>query len=328
MEGLVNRKWLKFGLAFSIVFGAAHSGNAQNWPEKNVTILVPFAAGSTPDLIARVLAEGYQARTGKTFLVENRPGASGNTATNAVAKATPDGHTIGVSIVGPLVINPLIMASVPYDPQRDIAPISIVASQPNVVAVHPSLGVKSIKELVDVLKKDPGKYNFGSIGKGSLSHLSMEALLAASGTRAVHVVFPGSPAAVTALVRGDVQMASLVAGAVAPMVADGKLAMLATSLPKRTPLLPGIPTMAESGIAGVEADAWTGLIAPGQTPQALQASILEATRAVLGRPEVREKLRPAMMEPVVGTTAEFKAVLAAERARWEPLIRAGGIKVD
>ena len=322
------RKSLGLLGVFSIVFSASNSADAQSWPERNVTILVPFAAGSTPDLIARILAEGYQARTGKTFLVENRPGASGNTATAAVARATPDGHTIGISIVGPLVINPLIMSTVPYDPVRDIAPISIVASQPNVVAVHPSLGVKSIAELVAVLKKDPGKYNYGSIGKGSLSHLSMEALLASSGTTAVHVVFPGSPAAVTALVRGDVQMSSLVAGAVAPMVADGKLVMLATSLPTRTALLPGVPTMAESGIVGVEADAWTGLIAPGQTPQAIQAAILDATRAVLGQPQVREKLRPAMMEPVVGTTEEFQAVLKAERARWEPIIRAGGIKVD
>lgn len=306
----------------------SHSAAAQSWPERNVTILVPFAAGSTPDLIARVLGDGMQARTGKTFLIENRPGASGNTATAAVAKATPDGHTLGVSIVGPLVINPLIMSTVPYDPDKEIAPISIVASQPSVLAVHPDLPAKSVQELIALLKADPGKYNFGSIGRGSLSHLSMEALLAKSGTRATHVVFPGSPAAMTALIRGDVQMSSLPAGSVVAQGREGKVRMLAVTTAKRSPLLPDLPTMAEAGIEGVESDAWVGFIAPAGTPKPVLDAVLGHVRAVLTEPKAAERLRPAFMVPVVGTTAEFAAVLKAERARWEPIIKAGQIKVD
>jgi tripartite-type tricarboxylate transporter receptor subunit TctC len=302
--------------------------SAQTWPERTVTILVPFAAGSTPDLIARVLADGLQTRTGKTFLVENRPGASGNTATAAVAKAAPDGHTIGVSIVGPLVINPLIMSTVPYDPQTDLAPIAVVASQPSILAVTPNLRVKSVLDLVDALKRDQGKYNFGSIGKGSLSHLAMEALLAKSGTRAVHVVFTGSPAAMTALIRGDVHMSILPAGSVEAQGRAGNVRMLAVTSPKRSNLIPDLPTMAESGIDGVEADAWVGLIAPGQTPPDVQDRIGTEVRAVLSQPQAAERLQPAFMVPVAGTAAEFKAVLAAERNRWEPIIKAGQIKVD
>lgn len=301
---------------------------AQGWPERSVTILVPFAAGSTPDIIARVLAEGMQGKLGKPFVVENRPGASGNTATAGVAKGTPDGHTLGVSIVGPLVINPLIMTTVPYDPARDIAPISIVASQPNVIAVHPDLRVTTVQGLIQELKANPGKYNYGSIGKGSLSHLSMEAILSRSGTRAVHVVFPGSPAAVTALIRGDVQMASLVAGAIVPQATAGKLKMLGVASPKRTPLLPDLPTMAESGIQNVEADAWVGLIAPGATPKPVLDRILAEARSVLATKVAEDKLRPSFMVPVGSTTEEFRAVLKAERERWEPIIKAGQIKVD
>jgi tripartite-type tricarboxylate transporter receptor subunit TctC len=304
------------------------SAAAQGWPERNVSILVPFAAGSTPDLIARVLADGLQAKHGKAFIVENRPGASGNIATAAVAKAAPDGYTIGVSIVGPLVINPMTMSSVPYDPATDIAPISVVASQPNVLAVHPSLGVKTVPQLVELLRKNPDKFNYASIGKGSLSHLSMEALAAKSGTRPVHVVFQGSPAAVTALIRGDVHMANLVAGAIVPQARASKVVMLAVTAAKRSTLLPELPTMLEGGITGVEADAWVGLIAPGRTPAEIRARILASVQEVLRRPQAAERLKPAFMVPVGSSTAEFEAVLKAERARWEPIIRAGKIKID
>lgn len=317
--------WLVGALAG---MSAPAPATAQSWPERSVTLLVPFAAGSTPDLIARVLADGLQTATAKPFVVENRPGASGNTATAAVARAVPDGHTLGVSIVGPLVINPLIMTTVPYDPARDLAAISIVASQPSVLAVNPGLGVTTVAGLVAELRNNPGKYNFGSIGKGSLSHLAMEALAAVSATRPVHVVFPGSPAAVTALIRGDVQMSILPAGAVVAQGRAGAIRMLAVTSPKRSTLLPDLPTMAEAGIAGVEADAWVGLIAPAATPPAVIAQILALTRAVLALPAAAERLLPAFMVPVGSTTDEFRSVLRAERERWEPIIRAGQIKVE
>lgn len=319
--------WTRLGLIVAAAL-ASTPAVSQTWPERNVTIVVPFPAGSTPDLMARVLGDGLQTKLGKTFLIENRPGASGNTGTAAVAKAAPDGHTLGISIVGPLVINPMTMSTVPYNPDRDLAPISIVGSQPNVLAVHPSLGVKDIAGLMALMKKDPTKYNYASIGKGSLSHLSMEALAAASGTRPVHVVFPGSPAAITALVRGDVHMANLVAGAIVPQARDGKITMLAVTAAKRSALLPELPTMLEAGIKGVEADAWMGLIAPGQTPAPLRARILSEVREVLAKPQTAERLKPVFIVPVGSTPAEFQSVLKAERARWEPIIKAGQIKLD
>ena len=315
-------------LGLAITALASAPASAQDWPERSVTILVPFAAGSTPDLVARVLADGLQARTSKPFVVENRPGASGNTATNAVAKAAADGHTLGVSILGPLVTNPLLMTTVPYDPAKDLAPITLLASQPSVLAVYPGLGVGTVEALIAALRQEPDKYNFGSIGRGSLSHLAMEALAAKSGTMPVHVVFPGSPAAATALVRGDVHMTILPAGSVVPLAQDGKIKLLAVTSPKRSPLLPDLPTMAEAGIAGVEADAWNGLIAPAATPPAVLARILAESRAVLAAPEAAARLAPAFMVPVGGTTEAFRAVLAAELERWEPIIRAGRIKAE
>ena len=319
--------WKTLGLIMAATLTCAPAA-AQTWPERNVTIVVPFPAGTTPDLMARVLGDGLQTKLGKTFLIENRPGASGNTGTGAVAKAAPDGHTLGISIVGPLVINPMTMSTVPYDPDRDLAAISIVGSQPNVLAVHPSLGVKDIAGLMALLQKDPTKYNYASIGKGSLSHLSMEALAAASGTRPVHVVFPGSPAAITALVRGDVHMANLVAGAIVPQAREGKITMLAVTAATRSTLLPELPTMLEAGIKGVEADAWMGLIAPAQTPAPVRERILAEVRDVLAKPQTAERLKPAFMVPVGSSPAEFQAVLKAERARWEPVIKAGQIKLD
>jgi tripartite-type tricarboxylate transporter receptor subunit TctC len=297
---------------------------AQEWPTRTVTIIVPFIAGSTPDSLARIVAERLQAKLGQTFLIENRAGASGNTGTYAVAKAPPDGHTLGVSIVGPLVINALF-AKMPYDTERDLAPITILAAQPSVLVTSLSTGARSVGELIGEIKRDPSKFTYGSIGRGSLSHLAMESLAAKAGVRLVHLPFAGSPAVLTALLRGDVQMAVLPAGSVVPQGRDGKLRLLAVTSPKRSPLLPDLPTLREAGIPDVEADAWVGLIAPAATPPAVLAKIHREVVAALGEREVIDKLAPQFMAPIASTPAEFRAVLKAEHDRWAPLIAAGGI---
>jgi tripartite-type tricarboxylate transporter receptor subunit TctC len=227
---------------------------AQDWPSHPVKMIVPFGAGSTPDIVTRLIADQLQRRLGWPFVVENKPGASGYLGTDAVAKAEPDGYTIGISIGGPLAINAFLFGKLPYDPAKDFAYVTLMATQPNVLAVNASLNVRSVPELVALLKANPGKFNFGSIGNGSLSHLAMEAIALKSGTKMVHIPYASSPQAMTALVRGDVQMGCLPAIAVTPQVATGKVKILAISTAQRSDLLPGIPTLKESGI-DVEADA-------------------------------------------------------------------------
>ena len=301
---------------------------AQEWPSRTVSIIVPFIAGSTPDSLARIVAEGLQQRLGTPFVVENRAGASGNTGTAAAAKAAPDGYTLGVSIVGPLVINALLFAKMPYETDKDIAPISILASQPSVLVVSPDVAADSVESLLAAIRREPDKFTYGSIGRGSLSHLAMASLAIKAGVNVVHLPFPGSPAAVTALLRGDVQMAVLPAASVAALGAGGKLKLLAVTSPQRSALLPALPTLREAGIAGVEADAWVGLIAPAGTSEAVLAKIHKEVVAVLSDGAVVDKLKAQFMVPIASSPEAFKAVLKEEHDRWAPIIAAGGIKVD
>jgi tripartite-type tricarboxylate transporter receptor subunit TctC len=316
-------------LAFVLAVTAGwQAAAAQEWPQRTVTMVVPFIAGSTPDSLTRIVAERLAARLGQPFVVENRPGASGNTGTAAVAKATPDGHTIGVSIVGPLVINALLFAKMPYDTAKDIAPIAILAAQPSVLVAHPGVAASSVPELVALLKKDAAKFTYGSIGRGSLSHLAMESLAIKAGVKIVHVTFKGSPAAVTGLLRGDVQLAALPAASVVPQGREGKLKMLGVTSPRRSALLPELPTLREHGLIGVEADAWVGLIAPAGTPAPVLARIHKEVAAVLAEPEVAAKLAPQFMVPIASTPDEFRAVMKEEHDRWGPIIKAAGIKAE
>jgi len=301
---------------------------AQDWPSRTVTIIVPFIAGSTPDSLARIVAESLQQRLSQPFVIENRPGASGNTGTAAVAKAAPDGHTLGVSIVGPLVINHLLFARMPYETARDIAPITILASQPSVLTLAPNVAADSVESLLAAIKREPDKFTYGSIGRGSLSHLAMASLAMKAGVTVVHLPFPGSPAAVTALLRGDVQMAVLPAASVAPQAGPGKLKLLAVTSPQRSALLPSLPTLREAGIAGVEADAWVGLIAPAGTSEAVLARVHKAVVATLAEPALVEKLKAQFMVPIANSPDEFRAVLKEEHDRWAPIIAAGGIKAE
>lgn len=311
-----------------LMVGAVWPASAQDWPPKTVRIMVPFGPGSTPDIVARIIADGLGKKyAGSTFVVENKPGASGNLATDLVAKAAPDGTTIGVSIGGPLAINTLLFSKLPYDPKKDIAAVTQLITQPSVLAVNPDLKVNTVAELVALLKANPGKYNFASIGNGSLSHLAMEAVALKSGTKILHVPYKGSPAAVTAIIRNDAQMGCLPAISVTPQAAAGKVKMLAVSTAKRSPYLKDVPTLKESGI-DVEADAWMGLIAPGGTPAALVEAINKDVVAIIKEPAVVEKLGTQLMEPVGNSPAEFRARIDGEIARWAPVIKAADVKVN
>lgn len=298
---------------------------AQDWPTKSTRIVVPFGAGSTPDILMRLIGDHVQAKSKRTVVIENKAGASGNTGTDAVAKAAPDGATVGISLLGPLGLNTLLFSKMPYDPFKDLALVTRLTDQPSILAVNADVPAKTTAELVAMLKRDPGKYNFGSIGNGSLSHLAMEAVAMKSGTRLVHIPYASSPAAVTALIRGDVQMVCLPAISVVSQVSSGKIRMLAVTTAKRSPFLPDLPTLKEGGV-DVEANAWNGLVAPARTPDTVVAAIAREVNAALHDPGIAEKLRAQYMEPVGSTPAEFTAYRDAEMARWTPVVQAAGLK--
>jgi tripartite-type tricarboxylate transporter receptor subunit TctC len=314
-------------LTFFVLWTGLAPGLAQEWPDRTVRVIVPFAPGSTPDMVARLIADGLQRKLGQSFVVENKPGASGNLGTDAIAKAEPDGASIGVSIGGPLAINTLLFSKLPYDPAKDIAPITQLVSLPSALVVNRDLGVNNVGALIELLKRDPGKYSFGSIGNGSLSHLAMEAIALKSGTRMVHIPYPGSPQAMTAVLRGDVQMACLPAISVTPQLATGKIRILAVSTAQRSKFLPDVPTLKETGI-DVEADAWMGLIAPGKTPDRVVGRIHDEVVEALMSPQTREKLATQLMEPVGNSPAEFRAVIEGEIARWAPVIKAIDLRIN
>jgi len=311
-------------VAVLVVLLGTLSASAQEWPTRSVRIVVPFAAGATPDVVARLVADYLHDKTGQAFVVENKPGASGNTGTDVVAKAEPDGATIGVSIGGPLAINALLFNNLPYDPKKDLALITMLVSQPSALAINSSLGVKNTAELITLLKANPGKYAYGSIGTGSLSQLAMEAIALKAGTKLVHVPYPSSPQAIQALMRGDVQMVCLPAISITPQLAGGAIKMLAVSTAERSALLPNVPTLKEGGI-DVQADAWSGLVAPAAVAD---TAIGQINKLALTSRAVREKLTAQLMEPIPDTPAQFRARIDADIARWAPVIEAANIKIN
>jgi tripartite-type tricarboxylate transporter receptor subunit TctC len=302
------------------------AASAQEWPAKIVKIIVPFGPGSTPDIVARLIADELRkTHAGSTFVVENKAGAGGIVGTDFVAKAVADGTIIGVSIGGPLAINTLLMSKMPYDPAKDVTPVTQLVTMASVVAVNASVGVSSIAELVAELRKEPGKYNFGSIGNGSLSHLAMEAVGIKANAKMVHIPYASSPAAMTALVSGDVHMVALPAIAVKPQADAGAVKILAVTLPRRSPFLPDVPTLKEAGI-DVEADTWIGLIAPRDMPKALVEVINKEVAAAIRSPAVSTALATQFMEPVGNSPEQFRAVIAGEVARWAPVIKAANVE--
>ncbi len=312
--------------ALAVLFCTA-SASAQQWPTGPVRFVVPFGAGSTPDVVARTIADYLHDKSQVPFIVENKPGASGNTGTDAVAKAAPDGSTIGISIGGPLAINTLLFGNLPYDPKKDLTLITMLVTQPSALAVNTSLGVNTTRELLDLIARNPGKYAYGSIGTGSLSQLAMAAIALKSGTQLVHVPYSSSPQAMAALIRNDVQMVCLPAISVVPQVSSGKVKILAVTTAARSALLPGIPTLKEAGI-DVEADAWSGLIAPAGIPDLMTERIRALVTEAIESRAIREKLTAQLMEPIPDTPAQFRARIDADVARWTPVIEAAKIKIQ
>jgi len=298
------------------------------WPTRPVRFVVPFGPGSTPDVLARLVADRLSPALGQPMLVENRPGAGGNVGTDAVAKAAPDGYTVGVSITGPLVNNTVLYRKLPYDPFRDLAPVTLAATQPNVLAVSSELKVATVGELMELLRRNPGKYNYASVGAGTVAHLSMELIKARTNTFIVHVPYNTSPAAVMSILQGDTHMASLAPLAVLPQVQAGRLRALAVTTRERSVFMPEVPTFREAGIADIEATAWIGIVVPARTPQPIVDRLNREIVAVLREPASVARLRAVYMDPVGNSPREFAAFMQDELRRWEPVIRRSGVTIE
>jgi tripartite-type tricarboxylate transporter receptor subunit TctC len=320
-------------LLLAAAFAFAANASAQpateaNWPSRAIHLIVPFPAGSSPDLIARVLSEKLAPALGQPVVVENRPGADGNLGTALIARAAPDGYTIGLSIPGPLAVNTVLYKKMEYDPFRDLAPASLVGASPNVLVVDPKLNVDSVKELVAIAKSQPGKLNYGSVGNGSASHLTMELFKEAAGIDLVHVPYPGSPQVNTAILTGQIAAGFVVPATAMPLVQAGRLKALATTTSVRSIVLPEYPTLAEGGYPEVVSTAWQGIVAPAKTPRPIVERLSRELVAALRSEDVREKMIRLYFQPI-GTAPEGLAnLMRSEVERWGKVIRKTGATVD
>ncbi len=302
--------------------------SAQNWPDKPIKFVVAAPAGSSLDVLARIIGDRLKDKLGQTVVVDNRPAAGGTVATDLVAKSAPDGYTMVMSFNGPLAFGPHLYAHLPYDPQKDLAPVIITSSQPNVLAVNAALPIHSVKELVDYAKAQPGKLNYASVGNGSSSHLTMELLKATAGIDIVHVPFNGSPPAVTATIQGETQMMFAVMQPLQAHIQAGKLRAIAVTTAKRFPLLPDLPTIAEAGYPGFEALAWNGVLVAAGTPKSIVQRLNAEIGAVLRDPSVKATLNAQGFELVGGTPEDFGRLISSESAKWAPVINKTGAKID
>ncbi|HEY9224552.1 MAG TPA: tripartite tricarboxylate transporter substrate binding protein [Variovorax sp.] len=298
------------------------------FPSKPITIIVPFSAGGTTDILARVVGQFMSTDLGQPVVIDNRAGAGGNIGGQAAARATADGYTIFMGTVGTHAINQALYKKMPFDPIKDFAPLSRVAMVPNLLVANPSQPYKNVKELIAYAKANPGKVNFGSSGSGSSIHLSGELFKQMAGVDMQHVPYRGSAPAVSDLLGGQISiMFDNMPSAIAH-VKGGKLRALAVTTAKRSPALPDVPTIAESGVPGYEATSWFGLLAPAGTPAPVIAKLNASILKALANPEVKKKLAEQGAEAAGEKPEQFAAFIAAETAKWGKVVKESGASVD
>ena len=307
------------------------SAVAQTFPSKPIRWIVVAPAGSSLDVIARALQDKLKDSLGQPVVIENRAGAGGTLGTNEVAKSAPDGHTWVMSFNGPLAYAPFLYSALPYNPARDLQPVVLTTSQPNLIAVNAGFPAGTMRELVALLKANPGKFNFASVGNGSSSHLTMEYVKALTGTYAVHIPFNGGPPAVLSTASGDTQILATVPTVITPQVSAGRMKAIAVTGAQRYALLPNVPTVAESGIAELrqfEAIAWNGVLVAAGTPRPIVERINGAINAAMADLQVKERFRAAGLDAAGGTPEQFARLIADESAKWAPVIRRTGARLD
>ncbi len=315
-------------LAIGVAIAAVIPAMAQEWPQKTVRIINPFAAGTTTDTVARIIADRLQKRTGKPFIVESRPGGGGSVGTQEIARAAPDGHTFGVSIAGPLAHNTMLRRSMPYDPFNDLAPLALAVHQPCLLISTKTLAAADLRSVLAEFRKRPKAYNYALVGSGTLSHLLMVKLLAASGTELEPISYQGTPQAITAMIAGDTHIGCLPAFIALGQARGGKVNLLGIATAKRSPLLPEVPTLVEQGLDDLVGTAWMGAVAPSKTPKPLLDLISRMVIDALKQPDVVEMLAKQMVEVLAGTPEEYNAFVRDEIRRWKPVIEKNKIILE
>jgi tripartite-type tricarboxylate transporter receptor subunit TctC len=318
-----------FRLVFPLLaLAAAPFALAQAWPSKPIHFVVPYPAGGPVDSVARLLAQKVGERLQQPIIVENKPGAGGNIGADSVAKAPPDGYTILMGAVATHAINPTLYASIPYDAAKDFAPITQVASTPNVLVVHPSLPVHSVAELVAYARKNPGKLNFGSGSSGSAGHLAGELMKSMAGIDMTHVPYKGAAPAMQDLVAGRLDLMFDNLASAQGQIRAGTVRALAVTTAKRSALAPDIPTIGESGLPGFDIGTWFGVFAPAATPAPIVSRLHDEFAAALASSDVREKMLALGAEPVTSTPKEFAAFIESEARKYARLVKASGARAD
>lgn len=301
---------------------------AQTWPTKPVKVVVPAPAGSSLDVIVRGMSETLKTRWGHALVVENKPGAGGTIGMDVVAKAAPDGYTLGIGFNGPVAFGPFMFKKMPYDPAKDLMPVVLTSSQPNVLAVPANHPAQNFKEFVAWAKSQGDKVSYASVGLGSSSHLSMELLKGAAGFEATHVPFNGSPPAALSVAQNETQALLAVEPALLSLVQGGRLKLLAVTSPQRLSARPDLPTVAEAGYAGFDALAWNGLFAPAGTPTDVIARINADVNAAMADPAFKQNMLKQGLIIGGGTPAAFKTFIEAETRKWGAIITKANIKLD
>jgi tripartite-type tricarboxylate transporter receptor subunit TctC len=300
---------------------------AQEWPPRNVTIVVPFAAGGTTDMFARIFGQAMQAKTGSAFVVENKAGAGGNIGTAQVAKATPDGATLLVGTVSTHAINPFLYKNIAHDTQKDFQPVSLIARLPNLLVVNPKIPAKTVAELVDYLKQNPDKLNYGSSGAGTSTHLASELFQMMTGTKMNHLPFRSSNDVMNALAGGHVDLAFDNMTLAWPQAQAGTVRALAVTSKERSPTAPEVPALTES-LPGFEATSWHGLFVPAGTPRPIVDRLASEVKTIFDNPEQKKKLTEvgAVASPM--TPEQFVEFITAERKKWQDVVKASGASIQ
>ena len=322
-----TRRLLTTALVAATIPSAWAQGTPDWRPSKPVRIVVPIV-GSTNDVLARLVAPELHKAFGQPFVVENKPGAGGNIGALDVSRAAPDGHTLLVGYNGPLAINVSLFNKMPYDPMKDLAPITLAVKSPQYLVVNPATGITSVKEFIATAKTNPQKLNYGSVSVGSASHLTMEMMKSEAGFNITHIPYRGAAPAVSDLVAGMVQTGFFVPGNVQGFVKEGKLRLLASTGLKRFPSTPDVPTLAESGLKDFEATSWIGFLAPAGTPPHIIKRYNEEMVKILKSPDILARLHEMEFEVVAGTPREFSAWISSEITRWGKVIKDTGAKVN
>jgi len=306
---------------------AADSVIAQAYPVKPVRVIFPFPAGGPTDLLGRAVAQKLSDQTGQQFIADTRPGAGGNLGLELAAKAPPDGYTIVLS--SPLVaISPSLYAKLNYDPAKDLAPISQIAIIQNGLLVHPSVPAKSLKEFIQLARRNPGKLNFGSGGVGTTTHLAPELLQSLAGLKMVHVPYKGSGQALVGMISGEVDMLIMAVPAAASQIQAGKVRALAVLSNQRSPLIPQVPTSKEAGVEHFEVPIWYGILAPAATPREIITRLNAELSKALTAPDMKERLASAGIEPMTSTPEQFASFIKSETVRFAKVIKDAGIKPE